>query len=346
MNNTPWTEEELADLTMDWPEFHEAHPNRSKHARRIKIGELKRGYKPRTKAPVINESTESDTVTDEELWEATVAYAKVNRRAFLSQKDHRIRVETKEPIAVAFMSDWHIGAEGCDYERLAEDCELIAKHPQLYAAVGGDPVDNFVLKGMAEAARSQVVGVPTQWRHFRYLMQKIQSSTLWVSSGNHDAWTQKAAALDGVLSALHDIPVVYTGEGAYVDLVVGEQTYTVWRKHKPTRFSSMYNLTHFLKQMLRTGLPKEYDIGISEHLHESNIEIFEYRPGTKIDRVLIACGSYKVIDTYADGLGYYGGGYGVPTVILYPDSRRMLPFKSIADALEVLDGPSLGQAAA
>lgn len=62
-------------------------------------------------------------------------------------------------------------------------------------------------------------------------------------------------------------------------------------------------------------------------------------------RVLIACGSYKVRDKWAEGGGYYTGGYGVPTVVFYPDRRKMLAFWSIADALEALDGPSLAASA-
>jgi hypothetical protein len=89
--------------------------------------------------------------------------------------------------------------------------------------------------------------------------------------------------------------------------------------------------------MLRMGSTYEFDIGISEHLHEPGLEVFEYRPGTKIDRVAICCGTYKQRDPYAEGLGYYGGGYGIPTVILFPDRRKILPFYSLADAITVLD---------
>lgn len=341
MNNDPWTPEELADIEKTWKEFHELHPERSYNAWRLKRSDLRKGRAPteKRKARWVQEEEE---VTDEELWRAVVAYQEVSSKAFANKLHHEIEVPTSEPIAICFPSDMHIGSAGTDMRRMQEDFELIESHPRLYCALGGDPVDNFIFEKMASAARSQIAQVHVQWRLFRYRVLRLleSNSLLWVSSGNHDAWTHKAAGIDGVLSALGNIPVCYTGEGGFVHLTVGQQTYVIYRKHKPSRFSSGYNTLHFLKQMLRMGTAIEFDVGISEHLHEADLEVFEYRPGSKIDRVLIACGSYKVTDQYATDLGYYGGGYGVPTIVFYPDRRRMLPFMSIADALEALDGVS------
>ncbi len=175
------------------------------------------------------------------------------------------------------------------------------------------------------------------------LMKQLldSGSLLWASAGNHDAWTHKVAGIDGVLAALHDLPILYTGEGALVTVTVGQTPYRIYRKHRPSRFRSSYNQTHFIRMMLALGAPWEFDIGVSEHLHQAEIIQFEYR---KLDRVGICCGSYKVRDLYADTLGYYGGGYGVPTVVLSPNRREMLPFPSIARALDALDGvPLLGR---
>lgn len=325
----PWTDaEKQAALSLPWELFHSQHPQRSREAWRHTRRQPQKPI-PRSKPP--------EQLSDEELFDSVVGFGRTLDAAFPRPLEHTVSLATTEPIAVAFLADWHIGSQGTDLAQIRADCELIAHHPRVYAALGGDPVDNFVLDKMGSAARTQLIQVDVQWRLFRYCVKLIQDSLLWVSAGNHDAWTHKVAGIDGVLSALYDIPTVYTGEGGFITLKIGRQEYRVYRKHKPTRFSSGYNQTHFLKQMLRMGTIYEFDIGVSEHLHEPAIEVFEYRPGTKIDRIAICCGTYKLKDAFAESLGYYGGGYGIPTVILYPDQRKMLPFYSLSDAITVLD---------
>jgi hypothetical protein len=133
------------------------------------------------------------------------------------------------------------------------------------------------------------------------------------------------------------VQTLYTGEGGYVRLTVGREDYLIYRKHRPARYNSSFNLTHNLKQMLRTVLPYEFDVGVSEHLHVEDIEQYLYR-GKK--RVLLCTGSYKLTDPWAETWGFMGGGYGVPCIVLYPDRHLILPFWSIAEAVELLDGPT------
>ncbi len=341
MNSETWTDDEVADLELPFVEFYKRHPSRNHESygrkkRRVRQDTL---YPPKQRAVVTDQE---ETISDEELWDAVVRYQDALNAASPSNLHHHISLDTDAPIVLAFPSDWHIGNKGTDMKRLKADCELMESHPRVYVALGGDPVDNFIFEKMASAARSQVVGqIDIQWRLFRHRILKLyeSNSLLWVSAGNHDAWTRKAAGIDNMLNVLSDIPVCYTGEGGFVHLTVGQQKYVIYRKHKPMS-NSKINALLFLKNMLWRDAPVEFDIGVSEHLHKAAIETVEYRPGTKIDRVLIACGSYKVKDAYAEDLGYYGGGYGVPCVILYPDRRQILSFTSLSSAIEALDGVS------
>lgn len=282
-----------------------------------------------------------ETASDEELLDALIRWQDVRNRACAQKLEHRVDIPVRDgkPIAVCFPSDWHIGNTGTDHKRIIEDNKLIMGHPRLYCALGGDPVDNFIIEKMISASRTQVAQVDVQWRLFRHLVAQLveSNSLLFVGAGNHDAWTQKVAGLDGISAALRGLPVVNTGEGGFIRLRVGDVEYGVYRKHKPTRFNSKQNPTHFLKQMLRMGTPWDFDIGISEHFHDCNIEQGEYRPGTGRHRVFVTTGSYKVKDEYSESLGYYGGGYGVPCVVLWPDRREMLPVMKIEQAIRLVD---------
>lgn len=351
MSSAKWSSEEETDLDLNWEEFHAAHPKRSYEAwaRKRRRERSRKTWGAKVAPVVVAGKLEEPEYSDDELWERMVAYQEMvqarQREAF--RLEHTVRIDTQVPIAVAFPSDWHIGSVHTDHKKLKADCELMESHPRLYCALGGDPVDNFIEPEKVDAAREQIAQVSEQWQLFRRRVKGLvdTNTLLWVSGGNHDQWTRRLSGIDGIGAALSGIPVVNTQEGGFIFLEVGNQTYTIYRKHRPTRGKSSKNILNFLKSMLFEHLPIEFDVGISEHLHQPDFEVVEYRPGTKMDRVLIACGSYKVKDPYAESLGYYGGGYGVPTVIFRPDRREILPFRSIGAALEALDGVSYATAA-
>ena len=46
-------------------------------------------------------------------------------------------------------------------------------------------------------------------------------------------------------------------------------------------------------------------------------------------------GSYKLYDEYGQKLAGYEGAYGIPSAILYPDKRLMIPFRNISDAVNI-----------
>jgi hypothetical protein len=347
-----WNAEELADIHLPYVEWSERHqdehgqPTRSLTAWRLKRAEQRASGGPKEKIKPITHMPATDARLEELLEESEERFL----QRYLAFHDEvmaslpqlpqvEVSLPTDEPIGVCLMSDWHIGAEGTDLRRLMRDIDYICRHPSLYVGLGGDVCDNFILEKMGSAAQSSDLQVRFQWRIFKQLMTPLlaSNSLLWVSSGNHDQWSIKAAQIDPILASLGDIPVSYIGEGGYVDLTVGEQTYTIYRKHKPARFNSNFNWTHWHKQMLGRFMPREADIVACEHLHRCAIENFPYRGKMHIAACL---GSYKVTDLWAMSGGYYDGGYGVPTVVLYPDRRRMLPFMSIEDAVELLDGPS------
>jgi len=54
-------------------------------------------------------------------------------------------------------------------------------------------------------------------------------------------------------------------------------------------------------------------------------------------RIFIRPGSFKGTDRYARQLGYVDTGAQIPSVIVYPDRRKMLPFLNLADAVTVLN---------
>src|SRR5260221_3828720 len=174
MNNSPWSAEELDALALQWPQFRAKFPERSYHAWRLKRSDLAKSRKP-TEKKVVHEP-QPEQVSDEDRFQAVLEYQRTLNAATATKIEHSLTIETDEPIAICFPSDWHIGSVGTDLERLRDDCQLIASHPRLFAAIGGDPVDNFILDKMSSAARTQSIQVELQWRIFRMLMKQLLDS--------------------------------------------------------------------------------------------------------------------------------------------------------------------------
>jgi hypothetical protein len=281
--------------------------------------------------------------TDEEvaaLFESVISMQETLRKVNPIRTEWSRMVFTNRPIGICFPSDLHIGNEYTDHRQIIKDFDLINSCPYLFAYLGGDGTDNFVIPKLAHAARGDLVRPSTQWLFYRYLVKKLLPSLLAVGDGNHTAWTFKLSDLDGTLIALRDFPTLYTYEGGYLDLTLdsgdGRQTYTIFRKHRP-RFGSAFNLTHTVKRLYEQGR-RAFDVGVIEHQHSPVFESFNVHSQ---ERIAIRTGTYKVFDPHAEEYGYYGGGHGVITVVFFPNERRMVPFRRLEEAIAFLNNPAI-----
>lgn len=295
-----------------------------------------RGRFAKIDRPRINLPESLNEAEGRDLWTAVQTFQESHRTQIANQilTDVEIKVDTSRPFGVVFMSDWHIGSLGTDHEALLRDIDVINSCDQLVAYVGGDPTDNFIGDKLAHAGRdTQLVNPAVQWKMFRYAIELLQPSLLAVGRGNHDLWSQREAGIDGVAMALRGIPVLHTAEDTYIDLTVGEQTYVIYRKHRPIG-SSRNNRTAGVKRSYDLG-KRLFDVGVTEHHHESAMSV-EMRHGYY--RWFITTGSYKIADAHAREWGFHHGGVGTPVVIFYPFRKKMVGYLSLEDAIEHLQG--------
>jgi hypothetical protein len=249
------------------------------------------------------------------------------------QSEITVRIDTDRPIGIVFMSDFHIGNVGTDYEALNADIDLIRTCPLLKAMIGGDGIDNFIVPKLAAAHRDgAVLTIDLQWFAFHDVLTRLLGQILAVGTGNHDAWTRKMAGIDGMDAMIGDLPIVNTGERSLIHLCVGDQSYRIFRKHRPI-FSSSFNPGHAVAQLWRMG-EVDFDLGVVEHQHVSYYGTFT---GHGKERLAIRTGSYKVLDSFASEFTMLnGGGVGTPVVVFDPHVRKMSPFGSISDAIVFL----------
>jgi hypothetical protein len=96
-----------------------------------------------------------------------------------------------EPVAIAFLSDLHIGSAGTDYQAIKVDAELIAATPGMYAGFHGDGTDNWIVGKLTALQRGQAIGFDAERLLFESWIDLIAPKLLWWVEGNHDDWTEK-----------------------------------------------------------------------------------------------------------------------------------------------------------
>lgn len=268
---------------------------------------------------------------------ASEAWAKRKRPV----TDAQVAIPTDAPVGIVFSSDWHIGNEGTDHRRILADNEVIAGHPRLFAALGGDGTDNFV-DGMrlSHAGHNPVFDYGgQQWAIFRHLLQPLvdSQSILYVSTGNHDGWTTRVAGIDATLGHLQGVPELYVGQGAVITLIVGSITYRVFRRHR-NRWSSVHNPHHAVVMEYQCN-SRDFDAGVIEHQHQPGYALFDgkRRPDGTTKRVSIRTGTYKTLDPHAQEFGYDYGAWDLPVLLLWPDRFYMQPVLGLDNAIELLD---------
>ena len=258
---------------------------------------------------------------------------KALRKLAVNSSELKVNIDSKVPILVVFSADWHLGDIGTDYESFDKDMNTIRDTKNLYVYLGGDFFDNFIkFESMADGALNQEP-ILLQ-RHLTHeALKMIRSKILAIGTSCHMYWTKKQVGFDDIKEWAKGLKVLYTGHGGLLNLKVGQQVYTIFRRHK-YRFNSQYSPLHSAKQLLRMGVT-DAEVLVLEHWHVPGKEEF-YWADKK--RVALRPGTYKEYDEFALEHGFYGARKACPAVILFPDEHKILAFLDMYDAIECLNG--------
>lgn len=262
-------------------------------------------------------------------------------------KKIEVKIETSDPILLCFLSDLHIGSKGVNHQKIKEDLSRIRDHSHTYCSVGGDLVNNYIIRGLMSVGLDDTfVAGGQQFVIASHLLSIVAEnhSLIYVGSGNHDGWTEKIAMVDPRFHMFSKVPYIYTGQGALIDLWVGQQKYVIYRRHRP-RWSSVFNLIHAVVAEYQRN-PYNFDIGVLEHTHESIIAPFygKERKDKSLSadmqlgvRYGVRPGTAKLSDSYADERGFFYSSDIIQSLILYPDTMEMFPVSGLDRALRQID---------
>ena len=263
-------------------------------------------------------------------------------------KQHQchVTIKTKEPIALSFISDAHIGSPYTNYEALRKDIALIRDDPRFYVGLGGDIIDNFQ-PGFkdATAPMKQLTTTQIQLIALEALMKELDGKIVAAITGNHDTMEQRRTGRDSQYFIRRNQPFPNLLHGGLVNLTVGKITYKIIWKHK-YRFTSSLNIFNSLRQMINM-LEPDADMGVQEHEHNPGIlscEVGEY--SSKKTQIQMRTGAYKADDDFSMDQ-FKEGCRGPQTVILWPDKKKKMALHgdcALEDAQTFLNGYRLRNA--
>lgn len=338
--NVLWSQKELVKLAEVWDvynpyEIMKALPNRSWSAIRTKAYRLKlppAGKSVRTPKPQFKDLKIPEPKSAEDLFNALEVFQDASMKLDTRMENVNAFIDTEEPIIVGFIADAHIGALSTKYQLLDEYIEYIANTERFYMFSVGDTTDNYLPTKHGAGMFGSIVPPSLQKSLIEYVFGKLRGRWLGLVQGCHDEWSHESDDFDWTSYLAGHLDAPNLGFGAFVNLTVGQQPYVIALRHK-YRYNSSFNLTHTVKRM-REQLG-EFDIGCVAHHHQADME---HLAMSDKDRVFIRPGSFKGADRFARSIGFTDTGSQIPSVILFPNHRRIVPFLNLEDAITHLRG--------
>ena len=259
---------------------------------------------------------------------------KRNERSY-SQENARISINSKLPIGIVLTSDWHIGSEGTDYETWERHMELIKNEPFAFMACLSNTIDNYIWPG---GMLSELVHTSDQQEIIKQFAHDYKNKIIAiVGSRCHEGWTSEKVGLNPneiMFRELIDDGTPWLSKGGVVEIDLNGTVYSIGLVHK-ARFHSALNPTNANKRMMDLRWP--VDISAIAHHHVANIEQTTRWEGPyKKEVVLVRTGTYKIKDGYSELEGFGQGQVGGAMVVLFPDTKKMVPFIRIEDGMEYL----------
>ena len=147
----------------------------------------------------------------------------------------------------------------------------------------------------------------------------------------HEDWDKKSGDRDFIEHLCQLTNSINLWHGGELVIKAGSQEY-LWRCRHRYKYQSSLNKPNAMRRIMEIQGP--CDVAAEAHLHDPFVYdghvMGEYR-------VLLRSGSYKLFDEYGQKLAGYKGKWGVPVIIMFPDEKRIIPFRDLDDGIRVLN---------
>ena len=240
-----------------------------------------------------------------------------------------ITLEEDKPVLIAFSGDWHIGAQGLDYEQFDKDRKLIKETDGAYFIGMGDYIDNASPHHHKNTGEN-TINQDMQRKLAMMFMTELSDKCLALIRGCHECVSYKLDQRDLIEEFAEAAKAINLWHGGKLNIKIGDQNYKIFARHKYKNESSM-NTTNAQRSMLNDAGP--CDICALAHKHFPDLQMLD-RMGDKV--IYLRSGSYKKYDEFGQRIGGYSAIKAIPSVIIYPNEHKLVPFQELEDAVTFL----------
>jgi hypothetical protein len=225
------------------------------------------------------------------------------------------------PVGVVFTGDWHLGAEGVDYDALDAFLLTALTTGGLYAVGMGDYIEGV---SPFDKAKGTLFVDAYSDPQAQVKSVSLRASVLkgrWLAwlDGNHDQMMARHVGFAASSVVAEELGAPHFGEGGgTITAAIGDQIYTLAVRHHFGGKSA-----NVPRRMLDEW--PEWDrphVAVMAHLHFNEIQRVSRNGGRAWG---LRCGTFKLHDEYAARNGFRPE-IGCPMVILMPGEERVLAF--------------------
>ena len=244
-----------------------------------------------------------------------------------SQDHGYVEIETlgNKPVAIGFISDWHMGSWGTDYRKLAELTKTILE-TDLRIAVLGDMVQMSIsLRNVLEQA-DNLLPPKMQMQFLESWLDDMQGRILWATWDNHSVEREeKAVGFSKYAELFKDRTMYHSGIG-HIDVSVGEEVYRIATSHRFRGNTATTAVGGQIRYMRMEAPDREIVVAGDSH----RPALYSFYDGA-LHRFAINCGSLQVGSGYAKRFFSLHTKTDMPVVVLHPKEHRVIPFLSMED---------------
>jgi hypothetical protein len=248
-----------------------------------------------------------------------------------------------KPVAIVLSSDWHIGPQWTQYDKLQRDLDLVGSTDGAYLFLAGDLIENAkrqrksggVLYDMITANPDE----QEEWLDYKVQPLIDAGKVLGYIAGNHERFDRQESGREPHKQWCSRRFIEYYGNGGTFRFDVGRVPYYGVIRHKFPGASGVNTTNNQRRVFEAFPRPREaahLDFIYLGHLHFNDLHQSSRATG---DCVYIRGGSYAGYSEYADEqFGNWSTQAGSPTLIFYPEEQRVIPFngKDLDKAMKFL----------
>ena len=240
---------------------------------------------------------------------------------------------SRGPVALAFVSDLHLGAMGTDITRVIAEARQIVATPGMWLVLAGDLLDNFVAQKLMHARHNSNVAIEEEWELVRHYLEIVAPKLLVSVNGNHERFTYTLSGIDYFAKILEQVApkAIYDSDDALFTLKVNRTEYPIRVRHT-WQGSSIWNITHQIERAAK--FDGNFVCGVGGHTHASGVtRQFNISGRTGM---AVLCGSYKAFDLYAKQRGFPKANEATAATVVFHENGAMVGINDLGVACKLM----------